>query len=69
MTNKIINIVKTIDDCEDCPYFRWKDYSYNCPGCCSQLDKDLKVLRDNNGDGTFPIPDDCPLENVVGDVK
>lgn len=44
----------TIDECEECPKFDNKYYSYN--ERCTLLDR---IIHQVNGD--YPIPPDCPL--------
>jgi hypothetical protein len=55
---KKLEIIKTIDDCELCPYFNWNEISHSHPGDCSQLGRSLKIKRPED---TFEIPLDCPL--------
>ena len=52
----------TISDCQDCPWFGheypWWDAK------CKKLDR--KIEQDSDT-GTYPIPDDCPLDDAETD--
>ena len=52
----------TISDCQDCPWF-----GHECPwwdAKCKKLDR--KIEQDSDT-GTYPIPDDCPLDDAETD--
>lgn len=51
-----------ISECEECTFFDYEYYTYN--QTCRKLGKRIESERSDNVWSSFPIPEDCPLEDT-----